>query len=375
MNILGIETSCDETAAAVVTDGRTIRSSVISSQIAIHKPFNGVVPELASRAHVRTVNAVVASALKQAGIPLSKLSSHIAAITYTRGPGLAGSLLVGQLAAETFSWLTGVPLIDINHLEGHLYAALLEHPRLTPPYLALIVSGGHTELVLVNDYGRYRVLGATRDDAAGEAYDKVAKLSGLPYPGGPAIDALARTGDPTAVAFPRPYMRDTWDFSFSGLKTAVANHLARIGTAGTGVPRPVVRDICASFQQAVVDTLVEKTMAAAEQFRMKTIVIGGGVAANSALRAAMTAHARRRGARVYLPSLSLCTDNAAMVACAGYYKLRSGSVQPVVAGAARTPAIEPGMQLRDWAQTAVPSPRRRNKQSAPRLLLSTKGSR
>lgn len=374
MNILGIETSCDETAAAVVTNGRVIRSSIISSQIAIHKPFNGVVPELASRAHVRTINAVVASALKKAGIPLPDLSSHIAAIVYTRGPGLAGSLLVGQLAAETLSWLTGVPLVDINHLEGHLYAALLEHPRLKPPYLALVVSGGHTELVLVNDYGRYRVLGATRDDAAGEAYDKVAKLLGLPYPGGPAIDGLARAGDPAAVAFPRPYMRETWDFSFSGLKTAVANYLARCAKPGTPLTRSVVRDICASFQQAVVDTLVEKTMAAAQRYDMRTVVIGGGVAANTALRAAMTARARAQGVRVCLPSLSLCTDNAAMVACAGYYKLQSGQARPVVAGAAHALAIEPGMTLRDWAAGAEPSPRR-NKQRDPRNLSVKKGSR
>ena len=343
MNILGIETSCDETAAAVVADGQKIISSVVSSQIDIHKSFFGVVPELASRAHVRAINAVIAEALHKAGIALEEVSSKIDAIAYTRGPGLAGSLLVGQITAETLRFLYQLPLVDVNHLEGHLYAAVLEYPRLKPPYLALVVSGGHTELIIVKDFGKYQVLGGTRDDAAGEAYDKVAKLLNLSYPGGPVIDALASKGNPSAVAFPRPYMRETWDFSFSGLKTAVANFVARHAREKGALSRAEVRDICASFQQAVVDTLVEKTIAAAQKFSLKKIVIGGGVAANAGLRKQLAAQAVRRGLRVYAPSLSLCTDNAAMIACAGYYKWRA---HPVAAAGLQT--IEPGMKLKNW---------------------------
>jgi N6-L-threonylcarbamoyladenine synthase len=341
MNILGIETSCDETAAAVVKDGKKVLSSVVSSQIAIHKEFFGVVPELASRAHVRAINTVIAAALKEAGIPLADVSSKIDAIAYTRGPGLAGALLVGQITAETISYQHHLSLVDVNHLEGHLYAAMLEYPRLKPPYLALVVSGGHTELIIVDDFGRYRVLGGTRDDAAGEAYDKVAKLLHLSYPGGPVIDKLSRQGNPSAIPFPRPYMRETWDFSFSGLKTAVANYVNRKTQRGNPLSRNDVRDICASFQQAVVDTLVEKTLAAAKKYNLKKIVIGGGVAANESLREQLTARAKKNKTRVFLPSLSLCTDNAAMIACAGYYK-RSFQVK-------RSQPIEPGLKLKNWA--------------------------
>ncbi|MGA2090272.1 MAG: tRNA (adenosine(37)-N6)-threonylcarbamoyltransferase complex transferase subunit TsaD [Endomicrobiales bacterium] len=353
MNILGIETSCDETAAAVVKNGQKILSSVVSSQIVIHKKYFGVVPELASRAHVLTINAVVAAALKKAGIALGDIRSKIGAIAYTRGPGLAGSLLVGQITAETISYLHHTPLVDVNHLEGHLYAALLEYPRLKPPYLALVVSGGHTELIIVTGFGQYQVLGCTRDDAAGEAYDKVAKLLHLSYPGGPIIDKLAARGNSSAVAFPRPFMRETWDFSFSGLKTAVAQHVARTTPTGHHLTGKEVQNICASFQQAVVDTLIEKTIAAAKKYRIRRIVIGGGVAANRALRKQLTAQAKKSAIELFLPSPGLCTDNAAMIACAGYYKwvkcTSKLSVKKEEASVALpVEQIEPGLQLKNW---------------------------
>lgn len=335
MNILGIETSCDETSCAVVADGRKILSSVVSSQIPIHRKYSGVVPELASRAHIENVNAVLDEALDKAGI--RDIAGGISAIAYTRGPGLAGSLLVGQITAQTLSSLYRLPLIDINHIEGHLYAPLLEFGALKPPYLALVVSGGHTELIVVNDFGNYTYLGGTRDDAAGEAFDKVAKLLGLGYPGGPVIDVLAKKGDPKAVRFPRPLLPGTWEFSFSGLKTAVVNHVA-----GKKLSRGAIPGICASFQAAVVDTLAEKTFAAAGRYGLKTIVVGGGVAANSSLRTAFTARGKREKRSVFLPPLDLCTDNAAMVACTGYYRFKRGRVE---GGLQR---IEPGMKLKNW---------------------------
>ncbi|MHB9154405.1 MAG: tRNA (adenosine(37)-N6)-threonylcarbamoyltransferase complex transferase subunit TsaD [Endomicrobiales bacterium] len=336
MNILGIESSCDETACAVVRDGRKILSSAVASQIAIHEKYFGVVPELASRAHLENMPLVLEKALTDAGIPLSCLGQQVAAIAYTRGPGLAGALLVGQITAQTLSSIFRVPLIDVNHLEGHLYAPLLRFKGLRPPYLSLVVSGGHTELVIVREFGRYEYLGGTRDDAAGEAFDKVAKLLKLRYPGGPVIDALARKGDPGAIKFPRPYLPGSWDFSFSGLKTAVVNFVHRPGTGAA------LEDICASFQQAVIDTLTEKTFAAARHFRMKKVVIGGGVASNSSLRAQFLKRGKKESRTVYLPPPALCTDNAAMIACAGFYKYRKarpGNTHQ---------RIEPGLALKDW---------------------------
>lgn len=341
MRILAIETSCDETAAAVVENGRRVLSSVISSQIALHRPFHGVVPELASRAHVEHVNSVVEKGLTDAGLGWDSIKERIDAVAYTRGPGLAGALLVGQLTAQTIAYRYGIPLIDMNHLEGHLYAALLEHPRLAPPFLSLVVSGGHTELIYVEDYGRYKILGGTRDDAAGEAFDKVAKLLGLPYPGGPVIDRLAREGDASAIPFPRPFLKGTWDFSFSGLKTSVVNFV-RAAEKKPGARQ--TRDICASFQRAVVETLVTKTIAAARHCGTKVIVVGGGVAANESLREFFKRAGKKERISVYLPSLSYCTDNAAMIGGAAYFKaLASGVSLP-----SAMMKIEPGMKLQNW---------------------------
>jgi N6-L-threonylcarbamoyladenine synthase len=331
VRVLGIETSCDDTSAAVVEDGR-LRSCVVSSQTEVHRPFRGVVPELASRAHLTNLIPVVRRALKDAG------RGGIDAVAFTRGPGLMGPLLVGKVAGETLARLYGVPGIGVNHLEGHVLAAELEHD-LRWPLLALVVSGGHTDLVLAKAPGRYRVLGRTLDDAAGEAYDKVARLFGLGYPGGPEIDRLAAKGDPRAVAFPRPNLRGSWDFSFSGLKTAVLYHLR-------DNPGPVkgkrLADLCASFQEAVAETLVDKTVAAAREFKVKDIVLGGGVAANSRLRALMTQRGEAAGFAVRLPSRVLCTDNAAMIAHAGWRMLKAG--RPARAGKA-----DPALALRSWA--------------------------
>ncbi len=311
MIILGIETSCDETAAALVKDGREVLCSTVASQMSVHKPFKGVVPELASRAHVERINDVIEETLRRPG-------HRVDAVAVTTGPGLIGCLLVGTVTARTLAWVRNIPLIGVNHLEGHLFAGLVEHPSLKPPFLGLIVSGGHTELVIFKGYGRYEILGRTRDDAAGEAFDKVANLLGLPFPGGPSIDHAARCGNPSAIAFPRAWIPGTNDFSFSGIKTAVANYLHNARK------RASINDIAASFQDAVVDVLVEKTLDAAKSHGLKSIVVGGGVAANSRLRQAFKQAARANHARVYLPDLSFCTDNAAMIAAAGYYKLKHG---------------------------------------------------
>ncbi len=310
MNVLGIETSCDETAAALVQDGRRVLKSAVASQMSIHRPFRGVVPELASRAHVERINDVIAAA--------TGLRRHFDAIAVTTGPGLVGSLLVGVVTARTLGWVEGVPVVGVNHLEAHLFAGLVEHPKLKPPFLGLIVSGGHTELVIFKEYGRYKRLGATRDDAAGEAFDKVANLLDLPFPGGPSIDRLANKGNPRAVAFPRAWIPGTSDFSFSGLKTSVSNYLRTTPKKD----RPSVADLCASFQEAVVEVLVKKTLAAAAANGLHSIVVGGGVAANKRLREHFQKEGKRSDIKVYLPSLSFCTDNAAMVAAAGYYKLK-----------------------------------------------------
>lgn len=331
MRVLGIETSCDDTSAAVVSGGRVL-SNVVSSQAAVHRPFRGVVPELASRQHLARIGPVVERALSEAG------RGRLDAVAYTRGPGLMGPLLVGKVAGQTLARLLGVPAVGVNHLEGHVLAAGLEH-RLRWPLVCLVVSGGHTELVLAKAPGRYRVLGRTRDDAAGEAYDKVARLFGLGYPGGPEIDELAARGDPGAVDFPRPSLEGSWDFSFSGLKTSVLYHLR-------DHPGPVrgkrLAGLCASFQEAVAETLVDKTVAAAKRFGAKDIVIGGGVAANSRLRALMVERARAAGLAARLPSRLLCTDNAAMIAHVGEHLLGARR-------AARAGRADPALALRSWA--------------------------
>ena len=309
--VLGIETSCDETAAAVVTGGRWVRSSIVSSQVDLHARFGGVVPEIASRAHVELIGPVIAEALGEAATELG----DVAAVAACRGPGLAGALLVGVSAAKALALVAGIPYIGVNHLEAHLYAAWLEEPGLEPPLAVLIVSGGHTLLVIMEAHGRYRVVGQTVDDAAGEAFDKVARFLGLGYPGGPAVDALARHGDPDAVAFPRA-MAGQPDFSFAGLKTAVVNEVRRH-------PDLAVADVAASFQAAAVEQLVDKLAAAADDADAPTLVLGGGVAANSVLRARVAALAEATGRRVFLPAPALCTDNAAMIAAAGWWRWRS----------------------------------------------------
>ena len=322
MKILGLETSCDETAAAVVEDGRVICSSVVSSQIDLHARFGGVVPEIASRAHVQLITAVIAEALVEAGCELSDLD----AVAACHGPGLAGALLVGVSAAKALALAADIPYVGVNHLEGHLHAAWLEEPDLPPPLAVLLVSGGHTMVVAVEDHGKYRVLGQTLDDAAGEAFDKVARLLGLGYPGGPAIDRLARRGNAGAVPFPRPMVGNGFDFSFAGLKTAVAYHLR-------GAPDAVAADIAASFQEAVVDTLVAKLLAAADEIDAPTRVIGGGVAANSRLRERVRAAAEATGRLAFLPPLELCTDNGAMIAATAWWRQQLDGPTPLDAGA------------------------------------------
>jgi len=320
--ILGIETSCDETAAAVVVDGTCLASSVVSSQVDLHACFGGVVPEVASRAHVQLLNPVVAEALLEAGCE----GRDVAAVAATIGPGLVGALLVGVSAAKAFSLAWGVPFVGVNHLEAHLYAAFLEEPDLQPPLVLLLVSGGHTLLVAMEDHLRYRLLGGTIDDAAGEAFDKVARFLGLPYPGGPAIDRLAMEGDRNAIAFPRAMLDEGYDFSFSGLKTSVLTYVRKHPDAGNA-------DVAASFQEAVVDVLVTKARRAAREVGATGLCLAGGVAANSALRERVLDACIADGLRPFVPSREMCTDNAAMVAAAGWYRLRHDGPTPLSAGA------------------------------------------
>jgi len=322
--ILGIETSCDETAAAVVEDGRRIISNVVASQVNIHAEYGGVFPELASRAHVEVIYQVVSSALSQAHIA----AEAVDAIAVTRGPGLAGSLVVGMNMAKGLAFGSKVPLLGINHLEAHLYSTWLvpDEPEPSFPLLGLIVSGGHTELVLMNDHLTYQRLGGTLDDAAGEAFDKVARLLGLAYPGGPAIQQAAENGDPEALKFPRAWLEGTWDFSFSGLKTAVLREVRKRQPdieAGVEAPRPglPIADLAASFQAAVVDVLVGKTLAAAEEFQAREILVAGGVSANRPLRQAFQLSSKLP---VRVPPLNLCTDNAAMIAAVGHRRFLAG---------------------------------------------------
>jgi N6-L-threonylcarbamoyladenine synthase len=322
VNVLGIETSCDETAAAVVVDGLEIRSNVIASQVDLHARFGGVVPEIASRAHLELVNGVIGDALVEAGMTFADLD----AVGATHGPGLAGALLVGVSAGKAIALSCGIPYVGVNHLEAHLHAAWLQDPDVQLPLAVLLVSGGHTMLVAVDGDARYRVLGRTVDDAAGEAYDKVARLLDLGYPGGPVIDRLAATGDPKAVRFPRPMRGDGLDFSFSGLKTAVLHQVRR-------APDVPVADLAASFQAAVVDVLTEKLATAADAVGARTLVIGGGVAANSALRASVRALAEASGRRALIPPGDLCTDNAAMIAATAWRRLRRDGPTPLDDGA------------------------------------------
>jgi N6-L-threonylcarbamoyladenine synthase len=319
--ILGIETSCDETAAAVVVGGTKVLSSVVSSQVDLHARYGGVVPEVASRAHVELLTPVVAQALVEAGIHARDLD----AVAATHGPGLVGSLLVGLSAAKSLALVWDVPFVAVNHLEAHLYAAFLEEPGLELPLVVLLVSGGHTMLVLMEDHGRYRVLGRTVDDAAGEAFDKVARHLGLGYPGGPAIDRIAMEGQVT-IDFPRPVLDDGYRFSFSGLKTAVVNHTRRH-------PEATVEDIAASFQEAVVDVLVTKARRAAAETGAKGLCIGGGVAANSLLRERILDACVADGLQAFVPSRALCTDNAAMVAAVAAWRLAADGPSPLDTGA------------------------------------------
>jgi N6-L-threonylcarbamoyladenine synthase len=319
--ILGIETSCDETAAAVVAGGTEVLSSVVSSQVDLHARYGGVVPEVASRAHVELLTPVIAQALVEAGVE----GRDLTAVAATAGPGLVGSLLVGVSSAKALSLVWDLPFIAVNHLEAHLYSAFLEEPALELPLVALLVSGGHTQLIVMDGHGSYRVLGQTVDDAAGEAYDKVARYLGLGYPGGPLIDRLAMDGSPT-IDFPRPMMNSDYDFSFSGLKTAVINHVRK----NPDVP---VEDVAASFQEAVVDVLVTKARRAARDVGAKAICLGGGVAANSRLREAILEACVDDGLQGFVPSRSLCTDNAAMVASVGWYRLQSDGPSPLDTGA------------------------------------------
>jgi N6-L-threonylcarbamoyladenine synthase len=324
--ILGIETSCDETAAAVLAyeEGKplTVLSSVVSSQVDLHARYGGVVPEIASRAHVELLTPVVAQALVEAGID----DNRIGAVAATVGPGLVGSLLVGVSAGKTLALVWGVPFVGVNHLEAHLYASFLEEPDLELPAVVLLVSGGHTMLVCMRGHGDYEVLGTTIDDAAGEAFDKVARYLGLGNPGGPAIDRLSMEGDPNAIRFPRALLGEGYDFSFSGLKTAVVNHVRKHPDVSTA-------DVCASFQEAVVDVLVTKARRAARDIGASALCLGGGVAANSQLRERFLDACMEDGLHGFLPSREMCTDNAAMVAAAGYWRLRSDGPTPLDAGA------------------------------------------
>lgn len=317
--ILAIESSCDETAASVVKNGRCVLSNIISSQIAIHTLYGGVVPEIASRKHIEKINQVVEAALKESDVTLDDID----AIGVTYGPGLVGALLVGVAEAKAIAYAKKKPLVGVHHIEGHVSANYIEHPDLEPPFLCEIISGGHTHLVIVKDYGSFEILGRTRDDAAGEAFDKVARAIGLGYPGGPKIDKLAKEGNPHAIDFPRAHMEDApYDFSFSGVKSAVLNHLNKCRMTG----EPIVEaDIAASFQQAVVDVLVDNAIRAAKDYHMDRLAIAGGVASNGALRAAMEAACEKEGIRFYRPSPIFCTDNAAMIGVAAYYEYQKGT--------------------------------------------------
>lgn len=318
VTILAIESSCDETAAAVVRNGHEVLSNVISSQIDIHTLFGGVVPEIASRKHIEKVNQVVSQSLTDADMTLDDID----AIAVTYGPGLVGALLVGVAEAKAIAWASKKPLVGVHHIEGHICANFIEHKDLKPPFLCLIVSGGHTHLVVMEDYGKFRIIGRTRDDAAGEAFDKVARAIGLGYPGGPKIDKCAKEGNPRAIAFPKAKIDGSpYDFSFSGLKSAVLNYINQARMRGEEINNA---DLAASFQQTVVDMLVDHAIRAAKEFGYKQIVLAGGVAANSSLRAGLKEACDKEGIGFCYPSPIYCTDNAAMIGAAGYYEYQNG---------------------------------------------------
>ncbi len=315
---LALETSCDETSAAVLKNGREILSNIISSQIDEHKKYGGVVPEVASRKHIENVNMVIQEALDYANVSLKDID-HIGV---THGPGLVGALLVGLSTAKAMAYALRIPLVGVNHIEGHICANYIEHKELKPPYLCLVVSGGHSHIVYVKDYGIYETLGKTRDDAVGEAFDKVARTLGLGYPGGPLIDKLSKKGDPQSIHFPRAYLQeDSFDFSFSGVKSSVLNYINSQKQKGATIN---VENVAASFQQSVVEVLVNKTIRAADLKKTKSITLAGGVAANSQLREQLQGEGKKRNFSVKYPSLQLCTDNAAMIGCAAYYSYIKG---------------------------------------------------
>ena len=318
MYTLALETSCDETSAAVIEDGRHIRSNIISTQVPIHRKFGGVVPEIASRQHIEYVMPIIKEALDTAKVSLDDID-HIG-VTY--GPGLVGALLVGVAAAKAISFAADKPLVGVNHMEGHIFANFLSHPELEPPFLALVVSGGHTQLVQINDYNSFKLMGQTRDDAAGEAFDKIARVMGYPYPGGPQIEKLAKDGNPDAIEFPKAlHERHNFEFSFSGLKSAVLNYLHTQEQSGESYN---AADVAASFQKTVVETLVEKTMDAASYSKAKKIVLAGGVSANGCLSDAMQEACEKKGYAFYRPDPILCTDNGAMIGCRAYYMAQAG---------------------------------------------------
>ncbi len=316
--ILAIESSCDETAASVVKNGREVLSNIIYSQIALHTKYGGVVPEIASRKHIEKINQVIESALEEAETPLEKMS----AIAVTYGPGLVGALLVGVAEAKAISFASGIPLVGVHHISGHISANYIEHQELEPPFICLVASGGHSHLVVVKDYGEYEIIGRTRDDAAGEAFDKVARAIGLGYPGGPKIDKLSRQGNPDAIPFPRAKVAENeYDFSFSGLKSAVLNYLNGCRMKGEEIRQA---DVAASFQKAVIDVLVEHSLHAVKEFGFDKFAIAGGVASNSSLREAFAQECAKNGIAFYHPSPIYCTDNAAMIGVAGYYEFMKG---------------------------------------------------
>lgn len=317
--ILAIESSCDETAASVVKNGREVLSNVISSQIALHTLYGGVVPEIASRKHIEKINQVIESALAEADVTLEEIT----AIAVTYGPGLVGALLVGVAEAKALAYAAKKPLVGVHHIEGHVSSNFIENPDLEPPFVCLIVSGGHTHLVIVKDYGEFEIIGHTRDDAAGEAFDKVARAVGLGYPGGPKVDKAAREGNPHAIEFPRAKVGDNpYDFSFSGLKSAVLNYINHAKMTGEEICVP---DLAASFQNAVVESLVSRAIMAAKEYGYDKLAIAGGVASNSALREGMKAACEKEGIRFYHPSPIYCTDNAAMIGAAAYYEYQKGA--------------------------------------------------